>query len=208
MGALLRNFTSGSAPPELVGDRVYLRMPQPSDYVGWARVRQESRAFLEPWEPTWSTDSLTRAAFRRRLHRYARVVREDQGIAFFIFDKQDDRILGGITLSQICRGVTQSSSVGYWIGRPHARQGFMADALKVIVRFMFEGLRMHRLEAACIPNNLPSQGVLKKCGFREEGLAREYLCINGVWQDHKLFAIVSSDPWQAKPAKPRLVKSV
>jgi ribosomal-protein-alanine N-acetyltransferase len=183
-------------------------MPQPSDYVGWARVRQESRAFLEPWEPTWSTDALTRAAFRRRLHRYARVVREDQGIAFFIFDKQDDRILGGITLSQICRGVTQSSSVGYWIGRPHARQGFMADALKVIVRFMFEGLRMHRLEAACIPNNLPSQGVLKKCGFREEGLAREYLCINGVWQDHKLFAIVSSDPWQAKPAKPRLVKSV
>ena len=208
MGALLRNFTSGSAPPELVGDHVYLRMPQLSDYVGWARVRQESRAFLEPWEPTWSTDSLTRAAFRRRLHRYARVVREDQGIAFFIFDKQDDRILGGITLSQIRRGVTQSSSVGYWIGRPHARQGFMADALRVTVRFVFEGLRMHRLEAACIPNNLPSQGVLKKCGFREEGLAREYLCINGVWQDHKLFAIVSSDPWHAKPAKPRLIKTV
>ena len=208
MGALLRNFTSGSAPPELVGDHVYLRMPQLSDYVGWARVRQESRAFLEPWEPTWSTDALTRAAFRRRLHRYARGIREDQGIAFFIFDKQDDRILGGITLSQICRGVTQSSSVGYWIGRPHARQGFMADALRVTVRFVFEGLRMHRLEAACIPNNLPSQGVLKKCGFREEGLAREYLCINGVWQDHKLFAIVSSDPWQAKPAKPRLVKTV
>ena len=208
MGALLRNFTSGSAPPELVGDRVYLRMPQLSDYVGWARVRQESRAFLEPWEPTWSTDALTRAAFRRRLHRYARGIREDQGIAFFIFDKQDDRILGGITLSQICRGVTQSSSVGYWIGRPHARQGFMADALQVTLRFVFEGLRMHRLEAACIPNNLPSQGVLKKCGFREEGLAREYLCINGVWQDHKLFAIVSSDPWHAGPAKPRLIKTV
>ena len=208
MGALLRNFTSGSAPPELVGDRVYLKMPPLSDYVGWARVRQESRAFLEPWEPTWSTDALTRAAFRRRLHRYARGIREDQGIAFFIFDKQDDRILGGITLSQICRGVTQSSSVGYWIGRPHARQGFMADALRVTVRFVFEGLRMHRLEAACIPNNLPSQGVLKKCGFREEGLAREYLCINGVWQDHKLFAIVWSDPWHAKPAKPRLIKTV
>jgi ribosomal-protein-alanine N-acetyltransferase len=183
-------------------------MPQLSYYIAWARVRQESRAFLEPWEPKWSTDALTRAAFRRRLHRYAREVREDQGIAFFIFDKQDGRMLGGITLSQICRGVTQSSSVGYWIGRPHARQGFMADALKVIIRFVFEGLRMHRLEAACIPNNLPSQGVLKKCGFREEGLAREYLCINGVWQDHKLFAIVSTDPWHAKPAKPRLVKTV
>jgi ribosomal-protein-alanine N-acetyltransferase len=208
MSALLRNFTAGSAPPELKGDRVYLRMPQLSDYVGWASVRQESRAFLEPWEPTWSADALTRAAFRRRLRRYAREVREDQGIAFFIFSREDDRILGGITLSQIRRGVTQSSSVGYWVGRPYARQGYMADALNVIVRFVFEGLRLHRLEAACIPTNVPSQGVLKKCGFREEGLAREYLCINGVWQDHKLFAIVSTDPWRAKPAKPRLVKTV
>ena len=208
MGALLRNFTSGSVAPELIGDRVYLRMPQQSDYVGWARVRQESRAFLEPWEPTWATDALTRAAFRRRLDRYAREIREDRGIAFFIFDKQDGHILGGITLSQICRGVTQSSTVGYWIGRPHARQGFMADTLKIIIRFVFLGLRMHRLEAACIPSNLPSQGLLKKSGFREEGLAREYLCINGVWQDHKLFAIISSDPWHAKPAKPKFIKAV
>jgi len=208
MSALLRNFTAGSASPELVGERVYLRMPQLSDYVGWASVRQESRAFLEPWEPTWSADALTRAAFRRRLRRYAREVREDQGIAFFIFSKEDDRILGGITLSQIRRGVTQSTSVGYWVGRPYARQGYMADALRVIVRFVFDGLRLHRLEAACIPTNLPSQGVLKKCGFCEEGLAREYLCINGVWQDHKLFAIVSTDPWRDKPAKPRLVKTV
>ncbi|MEQ8247446.1 MAG: GNAT family protein [Alphaproteobacteria bacterium] len=196
MSALLRSFSAGTAPTELVGERVRLRVPQLADYVDWATIRQESRAFLEPWEPTWTADALTRTAFRRRLRRYAREVREDQGIAFFIFGKEDDRLVGGITLSQIRRGVTQSTSVGYWVGRPYARQGYMSDALKVTVRFVFEGLRLHRLEAACIPTNKPSQGVLKKCGFREEGLAREYLCINGVWQDHKLFALVSTDPWR------------
>ncbi len=207
MSALLRSFTPGSALPELAGDRVFLRVPQISDYVAWAKIRRESRDFLEPWEPTWSADALTRAAFRRRLRRYAREVREDQGIAFFIFRKQDNRLLGGITLSQIRRGVTQSASVGYWIGEPYARNGFMSDALRVTVRFVFEGLRLHRLEAACIPTNQPSQGVLRKCGFREEGLAREYLCINGIWQDHLLFAIVSTDPWRQAVAPVRLATS-
>ncbi|MDA1059649.1 MAG: GNAT family protein [Proteobacteria bacterium] len=206
MSALLRSFTTGTALPELIGERVCLRLPQLVDYVDWATVRQESRAFLEPWEPTWSADALTRTAFRRRLRRYAREVREDQGIAFFIFRKDDDQLLGGITLSQIRRGVTQSTSVGYWVGRPYARQGYMSDALKVTVRFVFEGLRLHRLEAACIPSNRPSQGVLKKCGFREEGLAREYLCINGVWQDHKLFAMVATDPWRQHTAPLRLAR--
>ncbi len=204
MSALLRSFTPGSPVPELAGERVYLRMPHLGDYVAWAKVRRDSREFLEPWEPTWSSDALTRAAFRRRLRRYAREVRDDQGIAFFIFRKSDDRLLGGITLSQIRRGVTQSTSVGYWIGEPYARQGFMTDAVRVIVRFVFEGLRLHRLEAACIPTNRASAGVLYKCGFREEGLAREYLCINGVWQDHKLFAIVSTDPWRQSAAPVRL----
>lgn len=204
MSALLRSFSSGSATPELSGDRITLRVPQLGDYVPWAKIRRESREFLEPWEPTWSSDALTRAAFRRRLRRYAREVRDDQGIAFFIFRKEDDRLLGGITLSQIRRGVTQSASVGYWIGEPYARHGHMTDALKVTIRFVFEGLRLHRLEAACIPTNLPSQGVLKKCGFKEEGLAREYLCINGVWQDHKLFAVVSTDPWRQAAAPVRL----
>lgn len=200
MSALLRSFTPGSSIPELLGEQVFLRLPHVGDYPEWALVRRESRDFLEPWEPTWSADALTRAAFRRRLRRYAREVREDQGIAFFIFRREDSRLIGGVTISQIRRGVTQSCSVGYWIGEPFTRQGYMSDALRVIVRFVFEGLRLHRLEAACIPDNVASQGVLRKCGFREEGLARQYLCINGLWRDHKLYAILSTDPWRKQAA--------
>ena len=169
-------------------------MPQISDYAQWAAVREESRKFLEPWEPTWSSDALTRAAFRRRLRRYAREVREDSGIAFFVFRKDDDALLGGVTLSHIRRGVTQSCSVGYWMGQRFTRQGYMNDALSTVVRFVFDGLRLHRLEAACVPSNEASKAVLRRCGFFEEGAAREYLCINGVWRDHILFATLSSDP--------------
>lgn len=209
MTSFLRNFPPAVSVPVLQGDRVYLRMPQFGDYADWAAVREESRKFLEPWEPSWSSDALTRAAFRRRLRRYAREVREDSGIAFFIFRKKDDALLGGVTLSHIRRGVTQSCSIGYWIGERNTRQGYMRDALSTAVRFVFEGLRLHRLEAACVPTNEPSKAVLRRCGFSEEGAAREYLCINGVWRDHILFATLSSDSRSDVGAQsPELAKTV
>ncbi len=202
MTSFLRSLTPVATVPELEGETVYLRMPRYSDYPMWAELREESREFLEPWEPTWSPDALSRAAFRRRLRRYAREVREDSGIAFFVFRKGDDDLMGGVTLSHIRRGVTQSCSVGYWIGERYSQQGYMRDALSTGVRFVFDGLRLHRLEAACVPTNEPSKAVLRRCGFSEEGSAREYLCINGVWCDHILFATLSTDP-RPEMAKPQ-----
>jgi len=200
--SFLRNFPPAASVPDLQADKVCLRMPQFGDYAQWAAVREESRKFLEPWEPTWSSDALTRAAFRRRLRRYAREVREDSGIAFFVFRKEDDALLGGVTISHIRRGVTQSCSVGYWMGQRYTRQGYMNDALSTVVRFVFDGLRLHRLEAACVPSNEASTAVPRRCGFSEEGAAREYLCINGVWRDHILFATLSSDPHPQVSARP------
>ncbi len=202
MTSFLRNLAPATTVPVLQGGGVYLRMPQFSDYGQWAALREESREFLEPWEPTWSSDALTRTAFRRRLRRYASEVRDDSGVAFFIFRKVDDELLGGVTLSHIRRGVTQSCSVGYWMGQRYTRQGYMRDGLTTIVRFVFEGLRLHRLEAACVPSNEASKAVLRRCGFAEEGAAREYLCINGVWRDHILFATLSSDPRPATVRPP------
>ncbi|MSO64473.1 MAG: N-acetyltransferase [Alphaproteobacteria bacterium] len=207
MNALLRDFSLVAAPPMLRGEDVYLRMPVPGDYAQWSKLRDESRDFLEPWEPAWSADALSRAAFRRRLRRYARELREDQGIAFLIFRRSDDALVGGITLSDIRRGVTQSCSVGYWTGKRYARRGFMYGALTLVVRFVFDELRLHRLEAACVPTNVPSISLLQKIGFSFEGLAREYLCINGVWRDHKLFALLSTDPRSPLQARLRAANS-
>jgi ribosomal-protein-alanine N-acetyltransferase len=203
IGSLHRTFDPLGAS-ELQGARVVLRPPQPSDHAAWAALREDSRDFLEPWEPSWSAETLSRASFRRRLRRYARDLRDDNGIALLIFRKDDGALVGGITLSNIRRGVTQTCSVGYWIGERFARQGYMSDALNTVIRFVFEGLRLHRLEAACVPDNVASGAVLAKCGFVVEGSARKYLCINGTWRDHMLFAILATDPRPGAKTAPEI----
>jgi len=175
------------------GDLVWLRPPRASDYDAWLQVRSDSRSFLEPWEPTWPADVLTRTAFRRRLKRYARDVRDDFGYSFFVFRRSDDTLVGGVNLSHVHRGVAQSCSMGYWMGERYARQGLMSDAVKAAVSFAFDDLGLHRVEAACVPQNIPSRDLMRKIGFQEEGYARKYLRINGKWQDHLLFAWLSTD---------------
>ena len=175
----------------LEGAGVRLRPHRASDYAEWASLRSNSRAFLQPWEPTWPLDDLTRAAWRRRLAAYAQDIERATAYPFLIFRQSDGVMVGGITLSNVRRGVAQMGSLGYWVGEPFARRGHTAAAVDAVTRFCFQRLGLHRAEAACIPANEASRGVLLKCGFRQEGLARGYLRINGVWRDHLLFGLLS-----------------
>lgn len=185
-------MASRAEPFRLVGERVLLRPPERGDYEHWATLRAASRDFLTPWEPTWPTDALSRTNFRARLTRYSEDWRTDQGYNFFIF-KRDETLAGGVGLSNVRRGVAETASLGYWIGEPFARQGLMSAALPLILDFAFDRLRLHRIEAACLPTNVPSRAVLLRTGFKEEGYARSYLLIDGKWQDHVLFAILRDD---------------
>src|SRR5919204_2993839 len=182
--AFFRTVSFSEPLPTIEGEAVYLRAPQMADYSEWAALREASRAFLTPWEPTWPADDLTRSAFRRRLRRYAEDQRSDQSYAFFIFRSGDQVLLGGLTLANVRRGVAQAGSIGYWIGEPYARRGYMTAAVRALLPFAFGALRLHRVEAACIPSNTASIRLLENSGFTREGYAREYLCINGFWQDH------------------------
>lgn len=195
--AFFRSVNFGDVLPAVTGNGVLLRMPVASDFPEWAALREQSRAFLTPWEPIWPPDDLTRSAFRRRLRRYAEDQRSDAAYAFLIFRTSDGAMVGGLTLANIRRGVAQAGSIGYWIGKKFARQGLMTAAVRVLIPLAFDSLRLHRLEAACIPNNMASVRLLEKTGFRREGYAREYLCINGVWSDHLLFARLRDDPLTA-----------
>jgi ribosomal-protein-alanine N-acetyltransferase len=179
--------------PVIEGQGVYMRAPQIADYDEWASLRERSRRFLVPWEPTWPADDLTRSAFRRRVRRYVEDQRADQSYAFFVFRKEDDVLVGGLTLANVRRGVAQAGSLGYWMGEPYARRGYMTAAVWAVAGFAFATLRLHRIEAACIPSNHASIRLLEKCGFTREGYAREYLCINGTWQDHLLYAKLKAD---------------
>jgi [ribosomal protein S5]-alanine N-acetyltransferase len=186
--AFFRTINFSEPLPSIAGDGVTLRTPQMTDFNEWAALREASRDFLTPWEPTWPGDDLTRSAFRRRIRRYTEDLRTDQGYAFLIFRQPDDVLVGGLTLANIRRGVAQAGSLGYWMGLPHTRKGYMTAAVRAVIPFAFASLRLHRLEAACIPTNAGSIRLLENTGFLREGYAREYLCINGIWQDHLLFA--------------------
>jgi [ribosomal protein S5]-alanine N-acetyltransferase len=185
--AFFRTINFADPLPSVVGEGVILRTPQATDHTEWAALRERSRDFLTPWEPTWPADDLSRSAFRRRIRRYAEDLRSDQSYAFLIFRSGDGRLVGGLTLANVRRGVAQAGSLGYWMGLPYIRHGHMTAAVRAVIPFAFNTLRLHRLEAACIPTNTASIRLLENAGFVREGYAREYLCINGIWQDHLLY---------------------
>jgi ribosomal-protein-alanine N-acetyltransferase len=191
--ALFGLARSADPQPLVRGDGLYLRPAIAADYAAWARLREQSRAFLAPWEPTWLSDDLTRAAFRRRLRRQAEDIAGDESFAFLIFDATSDELLGGLTLGGIRRGVAQAATLGYWMGAPHAGKGRMTRAVAAVVRFGFDSLRLHRIEAACIPDNAPSIALLERNGFQREGFARAYLKINDAWRDHILLALLEGE---------------
>jgi ribosomal-protein-alanine N-acetyltransferase len=192
--AFMRGLTfPGGQQPVIRGDGIYLRYPRIADYLDWSKLRGESREFLTPWEPVWADDELTRGSFRRRIKRYQKETRQDSAYVFFVLRESDDALLGGCTLSNVRRGVTQCCTMGYWIGAKFARQGYMTNAVKALIPFVFKTLGLHRIEAACLVDNEASKSLLGRTGFRQEGLARRYLLINGRWADHLLFALLKEE---------------
>ncbi len=199
--ALFRLGPSTDNAHFIKGDGIYLRPGEMRDFDQWRWVREFSRDFLIPWEPTWGKDDLTRSAFRARLRRHGDEINRDDAYPFFIFRARDDVLMGGLTLGQVRRGVAQCATLGYWMGKPHAGKGHMAKAVRAATGFAFETLRLHRLEAACLPHNTASMRLLEGVGFTREGYARAYLKINGVWQDHVLYGLLEQDP--VRPSLPR-----
>ncbi|MEQ8602416.1 MAG: GNAT family protein [Marivibrio sp.] len=203
-GAGLFGLFGRRAPTlRLIGPSVYIRCPARRDQRAWIAIRRESKRFLEPWEPTWPRDALTPQGYRRRLDRFLMEWRAGTGFGFFVFTRDGDRLVGGVTLANVRRGVVQSANVGYWTGQPFIRQGYMTEALHLALDFAFRRLQLHRVEAACLTHNEASRRLLLKAGFQSEGIARKYLCIAGQWQDHETFAILASDPRPAVPVEER-----
>jgi len=200
--ALFRLYPSIHSPTLVRGEGIYLRPPDMHDFEAWAELRTQSRAFLTPWEPTWPSDDLTRGAFRRRVRRNQQEINNDEAYPFLLF-RDDDVLAGGLTLGQVKRGVVQTATLGYWIGEAHARQGLMSAAVRAVTGYAFATLRLHRIEASCLPHNEASMKLLERNGFTREGYARAYLRIDGLWQDHLLYGLLETDPLPVRPARRR-----
>jgi ribosomal-protein-alanine N-acetyltransferase len=174
-------------------ERMTLRPPVHSDFRDWSALRVKSRDFLTVWEPAWADDHLTRKAFTNRVYWAQRSVASGTALPLFMFRRADDVLLGAITLDNVRRGPAQAGTLGYWTGQPYIRQGYMREAIHAIVHHAFTRLDLSRIEAACLPENQASRGLLEKAGFKYEGVAQSYLQIDGRWRTHVLYAALRSD---------------
>lgn len=174
-------------------ERMIMRPPVHSDFRNWAELRSASADFLVPWEPAWAPTHLSRKSFTNRVYWAQRSIGTDNALPLFLFRRNDDVLLGAITLDNIRRGPAQAGTLGYWIGETFARQGFMREAIEAVVHHAFHRMELSRVEAACLPENIASRGVLEKSGFKYEGVAQSYLQINGRWRTHVLYAALRND---------------
>jgi len=174
-------------------EHVTLRMPVMSDHLAWVALRREGTAFLKQWEPDWSPDHFSKKAFSNRVFWARKTMEAGKGLPLFIIRRHDQQMLGAITLDNIRRGPAQAATLGYWIGPEFARMGYMSDALAAVVHYAFHNLDLSRLEAATLPENAASRGLLEKTGFKYEGVAQSYLQIAGRWRTHVLYANLRFD---------------
>lgn len=174
-------------------ERLTLRPPVHSDYNAWVAMRQDSRDFLTPWEPSWAPDHLSRKGFSNRVYWAQRSIGNGSAVPLFLIRRSDQNLIGAITLDNIRRGPAQAGTLGYWTGAPFARSGYMRESINAVVHYAFSQLDLSRIEAACLPENAASRGLLEKTGFKYEGVAQSYLQINGRWRTHVLYASLRSD---------------
>lgn len=174
-------------------ERMTLRPPQHGDLAAWAALRDQSRDFLKPWEPSWSHDHLSRKNFTNRVYWANRSIAQGSALPLFLIRRDDDALLGALTVDHIRRGPAQAGTTGYWVGQPYARHGYMREALAAVVHYAFTELDISRLEAGCLPENAASRGLLEKVGYKYEGVAQSYLQINGRWRNHVLYANLRAD---------------
>lgn len=176
-------MASGSALSAFT-PRVKLVLPTGRDKAEYVRVREDSAAWLEPWEPLLPGDRspIDDEAF----DRFYKSCDTDTSKRFLVkLAGKECPIVGQVSINNIVRGPFLSATLGYWIAKPHAKKGLMAEALTLAISHAFNELALHRVEANIIPRNAASITLVKKLGFRFEGTAERYLRIAGVWEDHE-----------------------
>jgi ribosomal-protein-alanine N-acetyltransferase len=187
---------SGHRDASLVGPRVMLRALEGGDFEAWRDIRLRCRDWLEPWEPLpepGSPDPVgDREAFRARCGAWERQRQFDTAYGYGLF-LRDGTLVGEVSLGSVLRGPFQSGFIGYWVDEKHAGNSYVPEGVALVIRYGFDTLRLHRLEAAIVPRNDKSRRVAEKLGLRDEGTARAFLQIRGVWEDHVRYAITVED---------------
>ncbi len=181
-----------AAIPRLATGRLVLEVLEPEEAPRVVRFFARNEAHLAPWEPPRSAGFLTDDFWRERLARNRLEAMNDQSLRFFLVEGAE--VVGTLNLTNFMRGPFQACFLGYSIDRDHEGRGFMSEALRAAVGHVWKELRLHRIMANHLPENVRSARLLRKLGFVVEGYARDYLYIAGAWRDHVLTALTNPDP--------------
>ncbi|SCW87408.1 ribosomal-protein-alanine N-acetyltransferase [Paenibacillus tianmuensis] len=174
-------------------NNIYLRHLERKDAGALFDLKLRNRDFYQPFEPIRDESHFTLEGQEKEIANGIQGALNDQSYIYGIFLKETDEIVGRIALTGIARGPFQNANLGYYIDRKHNGRGYATTAVSLCVKIAFNEFDLHRVQAGVMPRNLPSIRVLEKAGFRNEGLAKKYLKINGTWEDHALFAITADD---------------
>lgn len=182
--------------PIISSDRLLLRIGIKEDIPEILRYFLENKDFLTPFYPTWAEHFFTAEYWQYQLENNFLEFIHDQSLKLFIFPiKQPTEVIGTINFNNFIRGAAHFCNVGYSLAETAQGKGYMTEALQVAINYVFEELNFHRIMAHYMPHNQRSGNVLKRLGFVVEGYARDYLLINGKWQDHILTSLMNPD-WE------------
>ncbi len=188
--------------PALTTRRLSVRVARPGDLESVVRYVKENAEFLQPWEPVRSAAYYTPTYWRTQIARDSDDYFQDRGVRFFLFERtpqgSQEEVRGVASFGNLVRGAAQYCTLGYALAQNAEGQGLMREALEeAAIPFVFNNMRVHRISANYLPRNERSGGLLRRLGFTVEGYARDYLYINGRWEDHILTSRSNPD-W--KPA--------
>jgi ribosomal-protein-alanine N-acetyltransferase len=171
--------------------QVYVRFPVEDDIAQIIAMNKRNRAFFEKFSPSNSDDYYTEEHQLQWINKSRADRMEDRKYSFVVCQTEDERIVGTIGLTYVVRGPLQSCMIGYNLDQAANGKGYMTEAVKQVVRYAFEELRLHRIVGEASPKNPGSIRVLEKAGFHKEGISRSNVKINGVWEDHQVLAIIN-----------------
>jgi ribosomal-protein-alanine N-acetyltransferase len=177
--------------------RIYIRRLELDDTESLLRLRLNNREYLQPFEPRFLETHFTYEGQKEGIIKGIEQWEKDLGYPFGIFLKENNQLIGRVNLSNVVRGAWQNCTIGYFIAKEMQRKGYMTEAVTLAVWFAFEEANLHRVQAAVMPRNIGSIRVVEKVGFRYEGRSKHYLCINGVWKDHNIYALTKED-WESR----------
>lgn len=176
---------------KIEGEKIYIRFFELSDTQAVLDLNLMNKDFFQRYVCTRNDDFYTLKSREDFIRDSIKQREEDTAYSFGIFEKSTDKLIGNIALTEVLRGALQSCIIGYYLDLEHNGKGYMTEAVKLAVRFGFDELNLHRIEAGVMPHNIRSMRVLEKAGFHKEGIAQKNVKIDGKWEDHQVLAIIS-----------------